>query len=137
MEEKTIFLRILAPDKKLNELRVSSLVLPLERGSVGILPQHAPTLAILSAGIIKYKAVGNASRSLEQSFYIEGGFAQVDSHSVDIMLDTPAFIPYPLDDIQKERAQLDYDAAKSLSPRGAVEIEQRLRKMDAARIRLR
>ena len=50
MADRTLGVRVVSPEKVVYEGRASSLVAPAWDGQVGILPGHAPFLALLGSG---------------------------------------------------------------------------------------
>jgi len=63
--------------------RAEMVVLPAARGEIGVLPRHAPLLAHLKAGAVR--VVDGAS---EETFFISGGFAEVQPWVVTVLADT-------------------------------------------------
>ena len=61
---------------------VDIVVLPGSAGEMGILPHHAPVLAILKYGVIKIRIDGK-----EELFTVAGGLAEVQPDIVTILAD--------------------------------------------------
>jgi F-type H+-transporting ATPase subunit epsilon len=72
MDNLTLHLDIISPEKKLFSGDVSSVVFPGISGSFGILPGHAPVVSPLKKGVIAYK-IGAEILELE----IDGGIVEV------------------------------------------------------------
>ena len=68
---------VISPEKVLFEGEASSLVAPAHDGEVGILPQHAPFMALLGNGELR---LGGGER-----FLVRGGFLQVADDRVRIV----------------------------------------------------
>ena len=73
--------RIVSPSRVVYEGEASSLVAPAWDGKVGILPSHAPMIALLGAGWLTLDLPGGGSRSM----YVAGGVLQVVSDRVTVL----------------------------------------------------
>ena len=73
-------LRIITPERIALDGTASSVRIPALDGSMGILPRHAPMVAALAEGELRYK---NAQG--EQSIFVSGGFAEVRDNTVRIV----------------------------------------------------
>ena len=78
----TIRCEIVSQDRTVYEGDVDIVVLPGVAGDMGILPHHAPTLAILKYGVIKLRKEGK-----EELFTVAGGLAEVQPNIVTILAD--------------------------------------------------
>jgi F-type H+-transporting ATPase subunit epsilon len=65
----------------------SMLVAPTVTGEVGILARHAPLLARLKAGVVRVM-LGGVKQGEEETFFISGGFLEVQPQSATILADT-------------------------------------------------
>jgi F-type H+-transporting ATPase subunit epsilon len=74
-------LEILSPTKKIYEGQISSIVLPGDLGSFGVLPNHAPIISTLSKGKIIWEA-NNKKEELE----INGGVVEVINNKVSVLV---------------------------------------------------
>ena len=79
--ERGLELRVVSPSATVFEGRVSSVVLPAWDGRVGILPGHAPFVALLGAGILDYRVEGGNPESL----FVRQGVVEVDRDRVTIL----------------------------------------------------
>jgi F-type H+-transporting ATPase subunit epsilon len=77
-------LSILTPGKTVFEGKVSSVKAPGNNGGLEILNDHAPLVTSLSAGNISIKTSDNQNLSFETS----GGFLEVLSNKISILLET-------------------------------------------------
>ncbi|OJV26086.1 MAG: ATP synthase F1 subunit epsilon [Bacteroidetes bacterium 37-13] len=75
-------LEIITPEKVIYSGEASLVQLPGVDGSFEILKDHAPLIAALSAGNIKYK-----SPTQTVSLKISGGFAESLNNSVNVMVE--------------------------------------------------
>lgn len=92
----TIRCEIVSQDRTVFEGDVDIVVLPGVAGEMGILPHHAPLLAILKFGVIKIRRNGK-----EELFTVAGGMAEVQPTIVTILADAAENI----EDIDITRAQ--------------------------------
>jgi len=76
----TIHLKVVTPRRLLVEDDVDAVSLPSLEGEIGVLPGHRP----LFVGIGKGKLTYRAGRD-EESFTIQGGYAQVQPEKVVVM----------------------------------------------------
>jgi F-type H+-transporting ATPase subunit epsilon len=75
-----IQLEIVTPERLAYSDQVDQVVVPGSEGELGILPHHAPLLAMLGVGELRIKKAG-----AEESFAIAGGFVQVRPDKVVVM----------------------------------------------------
>ncbi|GAB6011557.1 ATP synthase F1 subunit epsilon [Viscerimonas tarda] len=75
-------LKIISAEKVLFSGKVGLVTLPGALGSFSILPDHAPLVSSLTAGIIEYNA-GASTNSVE----IKGGFVEVNKNVVTICIE--------------------------------------------------
>jgi F-type H+-transporting ATPase subunit epsilon len=76
-------LEVITPDRVLLSQQASSLVLlSAEGGSLGILPQHAPLIARINAGILK---VRDTSKK-EKVIFVSNGVVMVSLEGVSILV---------------------------------------------------
>lgn len=71
---------VISPERVLFEGTVDRLVAPAFDGEVGILPRHAPMMALLGKGELRLGEEGRAGK-----FNIEGGFLQVLNDTVRVV----------------------------------------------------
>ena len=92
----TIRCEIVSQDRTVFQGDVDIVVLPGSAGEMGILPHHAPVLAILKYGVIKTRKDGK-----EELFTVAGGIAEVLPNIVTVLADAAENI----EDIDITRAQ--------------------------------
>ena len=78
----TIRCEIVSQDRTVFQGDVDIVVLPGAAGEMGVLPHHAPVLAILKYGVIKVRKDGK-----EELFAVAGGLAEVQPDIVTILAD--------------------------------------------------
>ena len=73
--------RVVSPSKIVFEGQASSLVAPAWDGHLGILPGHAPMLALLGVGKLEVDRPGGGS----DTFYVAGGVLKVERDRVTLL----------------------------------------------------
>ena len=107
----TIRCEIVSQDRTVFQGDVDIVILPGAAGEMGILPHHAPVLAILKYGVIKIRQNGK-----EELFTVAGGMAEVQPNIVTILADAAenvAEIDITRAQAAKKRAE---DALANLKP---------------------
>lgn len=109
---RKIKLTVLTPDRPLiSELEVDSLILPAFEGEMGILPGHAPLVAQLKEGILKYRR--GESEDFLSVFW---GFAYIKKDEAVILTEMAEL----LKEVNEERARQEFQRAKNaINMRGA------------------
>ena len=79
----TLHIDIVSAEALMFSGRAEMVVLPAVRGEIGVLPRHAPLLAHLKAGAVRV-----IDRTNEETFFITGGFAEVQPWVVTVLADT-------------------------------------------------
>ena len=79
----TFSLRIVSPEGDVLKEEVEFVILPGASGELGILPNHAPLIAGLNIGVIRYTLDSTIKRVA-----ITGGFAEVIDNSAIVLADT-------------------------------------------------
>lgn len=98
----TFRLKIATPERPLLDKEVSEAQIPAETGYLGILPDHAPLLAELGSGLLRYKTGGK-----EESLIVHEGFIEVLPDYVRILATSAESIS----DVNVQRAQAAYERA--------------------------
>ena len=86
--------RVVSPDKIVFEGEASAVVAPAWDGQVGILPGHAPMLALMGSGPLSVDRPGGGS----DSFHVAGGVLKVERDTVTLLTEyagdqPPAEVP--------------------------------------------
>lgn len=105
----TLTLRVITPDKIALDTAVGSIVIPGMDGQIGILPKHAPMVAALDAGQLRYSD-GGAERSL----FVSGGFCEVRGATVRVVTEAG-----------EKPAEIDIERAKAAEKRARERIAAR------------
>src|SRR5262245_12060916 len=109
---KHIRLEFVTPDRMIVHDDVDEVVLPGEEGDFGVLPGHAPLLALLRIGTMWYR------KGADKSFaFIAGGFAEVTGDRVSAL----AQIAERAEDIDLARAEAAKHRAEQTMTKPATE----------------
>jgi F-type H+-transporting ATPase subunit epsilon len=104
---KTFQLEIVTPDGSTFSGEVESCVLPGREGLFGVLPGHAPLMAVLGPGEAKFIREGKP-----EFLAVSGGFAQVDPHKVTVLAETAELA-----------SQIDVERAKAKAEAKGIELK--------------
>jgi len=126
----TILLEVATPERLMLKETVTEVVVPGANGELGILPDHAPLLSELGAGVLRYVAQGQRSCCL----CVSGGWVEVSQRSVRVLANTAELA----DDIDFKRAQDSLQRANQrlLNPTGDVDIARALNSLKRAQARI-
>ena len=89
-------LRVITPDAIVLDEPVRSVRIPGLDGSIGILPRHAPMVAAMDVGLLRYRDGG-----AEQFLYVSPGFAEVRDDTLRVVCESAT----PAKEIDAERAR--------------------------------
>lgn len=84
MAENTYMLEIVTPERVLFGSEVQFTVVPAIDGQLGVLKDHAPLVAALNVGVLRYKDAGNT----EMKIAVSGGFIEVLDNIARILAET-------------------------------------------------
>jgi len=119
----TIRCEIVSQDRTVFQGDVDIVILPGVAGEMGILPHHAPVLAILKYGVIKIRQNGK-----EEFFTVAGGIAEVQPDIVTILADAAENI----EEIDITRAQAAKKRAEDALAKTTPEDHDAYLRMEAA-----
>jgi F-type H+-transporting ATPase subunit epsilon len=100
-----IKLEIVTPEKRVFDETVDSVTVPTASGEIGILPNHAPLISSLKAGILAYSNKGVTDRLV-----VSGGFVEVSGNTVSVLAD----VAERSDEIDVEAARADRESAEKV-----------------------
>jgi len=125
-----LLLEVATPERLMLKESVTGVEVPGANGALGILPNHAPLLSELGAGVLRYTLPGQVRRSLS----VSGGWVEVGPKSVRILANTAELA----NDIDVKRAQEALQRANQrlLNPTGDVDIARALNALKRAQARL-
>lgn len=121
---RSLKLNVVTPERKLiDELPVTSLVAPSAGGYVGILPGHAPLVAGLKIGVVKFRT---AERPNEfEVMAVSGGFLEVSGDQATILAEAA-----------ERAADIDVMRARQAKERAEAALREKRDLTDAARAEL-
>jgi len=125
----TLQLQIATPERQLVDEQVERVEVPGKDGYLGILPEHAPLLSALGAGVLSY-----ASKGQEQFLAIDGGFLEVLENHVRVLAEHAQFGREI--NLEQARKELDEARAEVDQPKPDVDPELALARMRAAQARV-
>ena len=96
-------LEIVTPEHRVLDAEVDSVTVPTASGEVGILPNHAPLVSALKAGVLSYGVKG-----VVEKLAVTGGFVEVNGNKVAILADSAE----SADDIDIDAAKAARDEAE-------------------------
>lgn len=85
----TLRVRVVSPDKTVWEGDAASLTAPAWDGKVGLLPGHAPMIALLGHGELAVDMPGGGS----ESWYVAGGVLKVEDDGVTVLTEYAGSAP--------------------------------------------
>jgi len=85
----TLNLRVVSAEKIVFEGEASSVVAPAWDGQVGILPGHAPMLALIGSGELAVDRPGGGS----DTFHVAGGVLKVERNNVTLLAEYAGDVP--------------------------------------------
>lgn len=110
---KSLHLTIITPARAVYDADAAGLIAPAFDGEVGVLPGHAPMLALLGNGELRVNETNGKTRHLA----IRGGFMQVNDNKVTVL--TPeSFGP---EDLKPEDLAAESEKLNALKP---VQVEE-------------
>ncbi len=115
---------IVTPERTLLDEPVSALRFPLYDGDIGILPGRLPLIGRLGTGELKL-----TSSSGERSFFIDGGFAQVQGSVISLLTHRAI----PVEELSVAEAEKQLAAASARATRGEAEVTAKLADQQRAR----
>ncbi len=96
MAEKLAF-ELVAPERLLASLEAEMVVAPGAEGDFGVLPQHAPLVALLRPGVIRVYEGDKVTKRV----FVAGGFAEVNARGFSILAEEAE----PVEEIDAEEAR--------------------------------
>ncbi|MDE3076627.1 MAG: F0F1 ATP synthase subunit epsilon [Chloroflexota bacterium] len=105
-------------------------IAPSVQGIVGILPRHAPMVALMKPGELRLKKGAD-----ERNLVVTGGFLQVEPHKVVVLADAAE----RAEEIDEERARLALERARQTMAerKGRIEMAAAQAALERALVRLR
>lgn len=118
---------VVTPEKTVVETEAVALTFPAWDGMMGLLPNRAPLLVRLGAGLLTLR-----TREGSAEYFVDGGFLQVREGVVTVLADRCL----TRDSIDARQAEEDLRRAQAMPNRTEEEFEARQRALASARARL-
>ncbi len=109
-------LEVITPERAPVDQDARSLVAPAEDGMVGVLPNHAPLVSALKAGVLTYTTTSGEKRLLS----VGDGFLEVASNQVRVIVSS-AETPDQIDVARAKAAR--QRAEERLARRGSADVD--------------
>lgn len=84
MAENTFMLEVVTPEQILFKDEVQFMVAPAVEGELGVMRNHAPLVAELKIGVLRYKDISGETKRMALS----GGFVEVIDNTARILAET-------------------------------------------------
>ena len=115
----TIHVDVVSAETLLFSGAAEFVIIPGERGELGVYPKHAPLVTKLKPGSVRVKLVGQVD---EELIYVNGGLVEIQPDVVTIMSDS-GIRGKDLDEAKAEAAKRAAEEAMK-NKTGAMEIAQ-------------
>jgi F-type H+-transporting ATPase subunit epsilon len=126
----TLHLQIATPERQLVDESVTQVEIPGKNGYLGILPEHAPLLSELGAGVLTYSGGNGADKVLA----IEGGFVEVLNNEVRVLAERAEFSKAI--NAEQARRELDEAQAAVMKPSPETDSDEALQRLAGAQARV-
>jgi F-type H+-transporting ATPase subunit epsilon len=114
----TFMLEIVSPEDRLFKDEVQFLVVPEVYGELGVLRNHAPMIAALEIGVLRYTDANGAIKKMA----VSGGFMEVMNNECKVLAESA-----------ERGSQIDIMRAKAAKDRAEKRIESRTEDINLAR----
>lgn len=119
----TLSLEVITPERAvLDKVEVKSMIVPALDGFLGVLPNHAPLVAGLGIGVVKYKEAGSDRYT---KLAITGGFLEVSDNRAVLVADAA-----------EQAASIDLLRARQARDRAQARMRDRSALIDHGRAEL-
>ena len=126
-----IMLEIVTPERLAYSDSVDAVVLPGSEGELGVLPHHAPLVAMLGVGELRVRKGG-----VEESFAIVGGFLHVRPDKVVVMAET-ADLASEIDLEKAQEARREAERVLEGAPTDASDLASARAQLQHSLLRIR
>jgi len=82
---RTLQVDVVTPDEKVFSGEVSSIVITAPDGEVGVLPMHAPLIAEMGEGILRFT---RGEDNIVETFSAKGGYLQIAEDRAIVLTDS-------------------------------------------------
>lgn len=119
---------VVTPEETVVETTTSFVVVPLHDGEAGVAVGHAPLIARLGQGELRFESEGT-----KQRYYVDGGFVQIAGNVVSVLTDRAVTVG----DIDREAVQSQLETALVERANTAEKMDARDKAIAQARAQLR
>ncbi len=121
MADSTFMLEIVTPEELLFKNEIQFVVVPEVNGELGVLRNHAPLIAALKIGILRYTDTNGSIKKMA----VSGGFMEVMSNEARILAETA-----------EPGSQIDVLRAKAAKERAEKRLEAKSADTNIARAQM-
>ncbi|MEW6045873.1 MAG: F0F1 ATP synthase subunit epsilon [Bacillota bacterium] len=126
-----MLLEVVTPQRLVLRERAEAVVVPSANGYLGVLPNHAPMVAVVGLGIVRFGQFHGAKRKMA----VSGGFMEVAGNRVTILADTAELAEEI--DVMRARAARDRALARLRTRAASIDYARAQRALARALNRLR
>ncbi len=102
-----LLVELVSPEKLVMKREAAMVVIPGGEGDYGVLPDHAPMITTVRAGVVGiYSSPDDVS---PEKVFVEGGFAEVSGERCSVLANTAV----PLADVDVKKLEDDISSLKS------------------------
>jgi len=116
--KKTLYLKIITPQKIVLEKVIRSITVPTEEGEITILPNHANLFSLIDEGIVKIKFEDKC----EDYLVIGGGYLETDGKEVNVLVSRA----YGQDEIDEKIIEEAKEKAKKFLSEAKTDSERQM-----------
>lgn len=103
----TLQFDLVSPERAIASVQTASVEAPGVGGIFGVMPNHAPFMAVLSPGVVRYEAEGEM-----KEIFVRGGFAEVTPAGLTILAEEAIPVSeFDADDIAERIKNAEEDIA--------------------------
>ncbi|HYG73520.1 MAG TPA: ATP synthase F1 subunit epsilon [Planctomycetota bacterium] len=118
---KTLHVTVITPAKSVFDAQATSVVVPAFDGELGVMPGHAPLLALLGTGEMRLTTPNGETKKLA----LRGGFLQVNNNNVTVLTPEAASgEELKPDALLAELEKINAQKAVKLEERDAQEVKR-------------
>ncbi len=118
MEDKKMLLEVVTPEKTELKESVTSIIVPTEGGSIGILYNHAPIVTLVDIGQLKYRT----NEKNENLLSVGKGVLELHDNKITVLVNAA-----------EKPEEIDVQRARKAKERAAKRLEQKQRDIDSTR----
>ena len=121
-----LFFALVSPERELFHGEVDQVVVPGAEGEFGVLPHHAPVMAVIKPGALKIFDGADVRK-----IFVNGGFADVTPEGLTVLAEEavdladvdPAKLDLDIKDAQEDVRDATSEAQRMIAERAAARLE--------------